>query len=49
MARAGDVAGLALVELAHVDHLRGGILREPLRDPRGIDVDLGRLAWLLID
>ena len=39
-----DVAGLALVGLAHVDHLQGRLLGEPLGDPPGIDLDLGSLV-----
>ena len=38
MPRALDVTGLALVGLAHVDHLEGRVLGEPRGDPLGIDV-----------
>ena len=43
VACARDVPGLALVGLAHVDHLRGGILCEPCLYALGVDLEWGSL------
>jgi hypothetical protein len=44
VARAGDVAGLTLVGLAHVDYLQRGVFVQPRSDALGFDSDLGRLG-----
>jgi len=40
VAGAIDVAGLALVGLAHVDHLQGRVLEQPAGHPRRVHLDL---------
>jgi hypothetical protein len=42
--RPRDVARLALVGLAHVDHLQRRLPREPVGDPRRLDLDS---LWVL--